>query len=57
MFIHCSQNTLDYRPNLIKLKPNYVIHGDDWRYGVQKTRSQVIKTLKNGMENYRTKIY
>ena len=41
------QNTLDYRPNLIKLKPNYVIHGDDWRYGVQKkTRSQVIKTLK-----------
>ena len=41
------QNTLDYRPNLIKLKPHFVIHGDDWKYGVQKkTRSQVIKTLK-----------
>ena len=41
------QNTLDYRPNLIKLKPDFVIHGDDWKNGVQKkTRAQVIETLK-----------
>ena len=30
------QNTHDYRPNLIKIKPAYVIHGDDWKHGVQK---------------------
>jgi len=40
------QTTLDYRANLIKLKPQYVVHGDDWREGVQKkTRQQVIDTL------------
>ena len=42
-----SQKTLDYRPNLIKIKPNFVVHGDDWKTGVQKeTRAQVIKILK-----------
>ena len=41
------QKTLDYRPNLIKIKPNYVVHGDDWKTGIQKkTRSQVISVLK-----------
>ena len=41
------QKTLDYRPNLLKFKPSYVVHGDDWREGIQKeTRKQVIKTLK-----------
>ena len=30
------QNTHDYRPNLRKIKPAYVIHGDDWKHGVQK---------------------
>jgi len=41
------QATLDYRPNLLELKPDYVIHGDDWREGVQrKTRQQVIDVLK-----------
>tara|TARA_Y100000768_G_C23944997_1_gene667112 strand:+ start:301 stop:1602 length:1302 start_codon:yes stop_codon:yes gene_type:complete len=41
------QNTLDYRPNLKLLKPDYVVHGDDWKKGVQKeTRRQVINTLK-----------
>lgn len=34
------QNTLDYVPNLEKLKPDYVVHGDDWRDGVQKTTRQ-----------------
>ena len=41
------QHTLDYRPNLKILKPNYVIHGDDWKIGPQKeTRKQVISTLR-----------
>jgi len=42
-----AQDTLDYRPNLRKLKPDYVIHGDDWKEGVQhQTRLQVIECLK-----------
>ena len=41
------QNTLDYVHNLKLIKPDYVVHGDDWKTGVQKyTRSRVIKTLK-----------
>ena len=41
------QNTLDYRPNLRKYKPDFVVHGDDWKNGIQKeTRKQVIETLK-----------
>lgn len=40
------QKTLDYVPNLQELKPDYVVHGDDWREGVQKvTRERVINTL------------
>ena len=40
------QETLDYRPNLEKIKPDFVVHGDDWKEGVQKkTRQQVIDTL------------
>ena len=41
------QNTLDYRPNLKTLKPKFVVHGDDWKTGLQRnTRSQVINTLR-----------
>jgi phosphoenolpyruvate phosphomutase len=41
------QSTLDYTPNLLKLKPDYVVHGDDWRTGVQKwVREKVIEILK-----------
>ncbi|ADV46661.1 phosphoenolpyruvate mutase [Nitratifractor salsuginis] len=41
------QETLDYRYNLRKIKPDYVVHGTDWREGVQaKVREQVIETLK-----------
>ena len=40
------QETLDYSKNLKKIKPDYVIHGDDWKHGIQKTRDNVIKTLK-----------
>jgi phosphoenolpyruvate phosphomutase len=40
------QETLDYRPNLEKLRPDFVVHGDDWKEGVQReTRQQVIDTL------------
>lgn len=41
------QKTLNYSSNLIKIKPNFVVHGDDWKRGVQKkTREQVKKCLK-----------
>jgi|TARA_B100001059_G_C17800385_1_gene565789 phosphoenolpyruvate phosphomutase / 2-hydroxyethylphosphonate cytidylyltransferase len=41
------QKTLDYVPNLNLIKPNFVVHGDDWKTGIQKkTRDRVIKTLK-----------
>lgn len=41
------QETLDYTKNLNMIKPNYVVHGDDWKEGIQKkTRSKVIKELK-----------
>ena len=40
------QDTLDYRPNLIKLKPDFVVHGDDWKTGIQSAvRESVIETL------------
>lgn len=41
-----AQETLDYEPNLRTLKPDYVVHGDDWKEGVQqKTRQRVIDVL------------
>ena len=41
------QNTLSYVANLELIKPDVVVHGDDWKYGIQsKTRKDVIKTLK-----------
>tara|TARA_Y100000590_G_scaffold469349_1_gene656425 strand:- start:5331 stop:6629 length:1299 start_codon:yes stop_codon:yes gene_type:complete len=41
------QKTLDYRPNLRKIKPEFVVHGDDWKRGVlRKTRSQVVSEIK-----------
>ena len=40
------QETLDYVPNLEHIKPDYVVHGDDWREGPQKhTRQRVIEAL------------
>ena len=40
------QNTLDYVPNLKKIKPDFVVHGDDWKEGVQKNvRENVCKVL------------
>ena len=41
------QTSLDYAPNLEIIKPDYVVHGDDWKIGVQKeVRLRVIKVLK-----------
>lgn len=41
-----AQDTLDYVPNLRKYKPDYVVHGDDWKTGVQaKVRQSVIDVL------------
>jgi len=41
------QHTLDYEKNLKELKPDIVVHGDDWKTGVQKqTRSKVLSTLE-----------
>ena len=41
-----AQETLDYEPNLLKLKPDYVVHGDDWKTGVQAaTRARVLAVL------------
>ncbi len=40
------QETLDYVPNLRRYRPDYVVHGDDWRSGVQRqTREAVIQAL------------
>ena len=40
------QETLDYSENLRALKPKYVVHGDDWKVGVQaETRRRVIAVL------------
>ncbi len=41
------QTTLDYEDNLKKIKPDYVVHGDDWKTGIQsETREKVVKILK-----------
>ena len=42
------QETLDYTKNLLELKPDFVIHGDDWKTGIQSSvREKVISTIKN----------
>lgn len=41
-----AQETLDYTPNLIIVKPDFVVHGDDWKEGVQKkVRQKVVETI------------
>ena len=41
-----AQETLDYVPNLRKYRPDFVVHGDDWREGVQReVRQSVIDVL------------
>ena len=41
------QTTHEYTNNLDLLKPDYVVHGDDWKEGIQKTiRDKVIESLR-----------
>jgi len=41
------QETHDYTKNLKKIKPDFVVHGDDWKQGIQSNvRNKVIKELK-----------
>lgn len=41
------QEELDQVPNLLRIKPDFVVHGDDWKEGKQKElRQRVIDTLK-----------
>lgn len=56
------QNSFDHTDNLIRFKPDYVVHGDDWKSGpLRKIRSNTIKVLKkwNGklIEPKYTKIF
>lgn len=40
------QKELSYKENLLKYKPNFVVHGDDWTNGIQKTiRDEVCQIL------------
>lgn len=40
------QDTLSYAANLRELKPDYVVHGDDWKSGVQSSvRQEVLDVL------------
>jgi len=41
------QTTLDYTQNLLDVRPDYVVHGDDWKDGIQSSvRSRVIEVLE-----------
>lgn len=41
------QDEIDYTNNLLLIKPDFVVHGDDWREGPQKIiRQKVLNTLK-----------
>lgn len=40
------QKTLSYKENLLLYKPDYVVHGDDWKEGLQKSiRNEVASIL------------
>ncbi len=40
------QKSLSYQENLLAYKPDYVVHGDDWKEGVQKpVRDEVVSIL------------
>ena len=41
------QTTASYKTNLNKLKPDFVVHGDDWKDNAQKRyRSEVVDTIQ-----------
>ena len=40
------QHEIDYEKNLMLIRPDFVVHGDDWKKGIQKPiRQKVIETL------------
>lgn len=42
------QKTLSYRENLERLKPDIVVHGDDWVFGFQRSiRDEVLSVLES----------
>ena len=42
------QDDWSYVPNLLKYKPDYIIHGDDWQYGSSKyLRDEVFKVMES----------
>ena len=42
------QDDWSYVPNLVKYKPDYIIHGDNWQYGPQKyLRDEVYKIMES----------
>lgn len=42
------QKTLSYKENILKFKPDYVVHGDNWVNGFQEPiRQEVIETVKS----------
>ena len=42
------QKSLDCSENLLKIKPNILLHGDDWKDGFQsQIRKKAIKLMKN----------
>jgi phosphoenolpyruvate mutase len=41
------QNEWEYSKNLLKIRPNIMVHGDDWKFGPDKIlRAKTINTLK-----------
>ena len=46
------QDDADHTKTLEKVKPNYFVHGSDWKFdNRKKIRSKVIKTLKKLIVN------
>jgi len=43
------QNELSYKNTLLSLKPDIVVHGDDWKEGFQRPlREEVLDVLATG---------
>ncbi len=54
------QETMDYVPDLLKTKPDHVLHGDDWETDVQaETRRRIVggMTQGGGYNLTRTSLY
>ena len=46
MYKVVEQKQLSYKDNLLALRPDYVVHGDDWKEGFQKSiRTEVVEVL------------